>query len=165
MAPWIPLPDLHRAVLAAAHAGLSPWTPAAPFLTEGTPASGSDILSAVTQQFLGYGVVGCLALALAWIVYKGKFVPREQVDALVAAGRADLLRENEQLRADLTKAQEQVAENLRFAKEDLTPILFQFTSATTSLLPILQQVGYLLPILQQAAFRQQSEQPPRRDPQ
>lgn len=140
MAAWFPPLAIHRIFLVAAHAGLSPWTPAVPLLAESNPSSGSDVVGAVAQQFLGYGVVGAVALALAYIVYKGKFVPRDQVDALVTAGRADLLREIERLVAEKEKVEAQLAENLRFARDDLVPILFQFNASTSTLLPILQRV-------------------------
>jgi hypothetical protein len=135
---------MHRIVLVAVHAGLSPWTPAVPFLAEGTPSSGSDVLGAAAQTILGFGVLGVVALALAWIVYKGKFIPQERVDALIEASRADLLREIERLaaditglRAELTKTQDQRDAALKFGTDQLAPLLFEFTGATRSLLPIL----------------------------
>jgi hypothetical protein len=130
---------MHRIVLVAVHAGLSPWTPAVPFLAD-APGSGGDVLGAAAQQVLGYGVTGAVALVLAWIVWKGSFVPQKRVDEMIAASRADLLREIERLVTEKEKVEAQLAENLRFARDDLAPILFQFNASTSSLLPILQRV-------------------------
>lgn len=159
---WLPPLAAHRVILAVVHAGVPPLIPALPFVADG-PSTPDGVIGAAASTVLGFGVLGILALALTYVVWKGSFTPSKRVDELVAAGRVDLLRENEQLREELARAQAQLAENLRFAKEDLTPILFQFTSATTNLLPILQQVAYLLPTMQQMVFRQQAEPPPRRD--
>lgn len=148
MHQWLPMLAAHRIFLAAAHTGLSPWAAAVPLLAADT-TGGADPISAATQTVLGFGVLGVVALALAYITWKGSFVPAKRVDELVVAGRADLLRELEQLRAEKAKVDGQLAEALRFARDDLTPILFQFTSATSSLLPILQQMVY----------RQQAESP------
>jgi hypothetical protein len=110
----------------------------------GAAASGSpsspDVLTAAVQQLLGYGIIGVVALALAWIVYKGAFVPTKRVDELITASRADLLRENEQLRAELAKTQDQRDALQRFIQDQLLPLLGNFTNATSSLLPILQRL-------------------------
>jgi hypothetical protein len=84
MSQWLPPLAIHRFVLAAVHAGLSPWTPAVPFLAD-RPVSGGDVLGAAAQQVLGYGVTGAVALVLAWIVWKGSFVPQKRVDEMIAA--------------------------------------------------------------------------------
>jgi hypothetical protein len=147
MITWLPMLAVHRIALAAVHAGVAPLIPAVPFLADGTPASGSDVLGAAAQTVLGFGVLGVVALALAWITYKGSFVPERRVDALIMAGRADLLRENERLiteitrlQAELAKTQDQRDAALKFGSDQLAPLLFQFTAATTSLLPILQDL-------------------------
>jgi hypothetical protein len=134
---WLPFAAVSRTAAAAVHA--TPWLPAAPFLAaaEGSGTSG-DVITAAVQQVLGYGILGLVALSLAWIVYKGSFVPQKRADEMVAAGRADLLRENEQLRAELGKTQEQRDTAIRFIQDQFLPLLGNFTAATSSLLPILQ---------------------------
>lgn len=135
MAPWLPILTASRITLTA----LGPWPPAAPFLAEG-PAGGSDVLGTAAQTVLGYGVVGAVALVLAWIVYKGKFTPQERVDELVAASRADLLRELESVRADLLKTQEQRDSAMRMATDQLVPLLTSFVATSQSLIPLLQEL-------------------------
>jgi hypothetical protein len=122
---------------AGAHTGT--WIPAAPFLAEGTGSA--DVVTAAVQQILGYGVLGAVALALAWIVYKGAFVPQKRSDEQVTAARADLLRENEQLRADKIRAEEQRDEALKIARDQVVPLLTTFNATVASLLPILQELA------------------------
>jgi hypothetical protein len=140
VAQWLPFPDLHRAALAAVHAGLLPWPPAVPFLADGTPQQGSDVVSVATQTILGYGVLGVLALALAWITWKGSFVPQRRVDDLLAAARADLLRELESVHVELGKTQEQRDAAMKMATEQLVPLLTSFVATSQSLIPLLQEL-------------------------
>lgn len=137
MAEWPPMLAVHRAALAAAH--LAPWPPTLPFLADG-PSSDSSIVSAAVQTILGYGVLGVVALVLAWIVWRGKFLPQERVDQLIAAGRADLLRELDSVRADLLKTQEQRDAAMKMATDQLVPLLTSFVATSQSLIPLLQEL-------------------------
>lgn len=137
MSEWPPMLAAHRITLTAAH--LAPWPQALPFLADGTPPDGS-VVSAAFQTILGYGVLGVVALALAWIVWRGKFVPEERVDQLIAAGRADLLRELDVVRADLLKTQEQRDTAMKMATDQLVPLLTSFVATSQSLIPLLQEL-------------------------
>lgn len=117
-------------------------------LAEDSPPATSapaDLLA----PFLGYGLCGVLVIVLAWVLWKGSFVRSDEAKARIAAAaadadkrvaeaRADLLAENERLRAERDKADRQREELLRFLQEQLMPMMANFTSATTSLLPVLQ---------------------------
>jgi hypothetical protein len=95
-------------------------------------SAASDILSYI----LGYGVLGVVALAMAFRY----LIPRSSHDAAIKAARADLLDELERVRAEKVHAEQQRDEALRVAQTELVPLLSTFTAATTALLPLLQEL-------------------------
>jgi hypothetical protein len=86
----------------------------------------------IVSYILGYGVLGVVALAFAFRY----IVPRGSVDA----ARADLIAELDRVRAEKIHAEEQRDEALRIAQVQLVPLLSSFTTTTSALLPLLQEV-------------------------
>ena len=109
-------------------------------LAAGTPAPNvtpvDAITSSVLSYILSYGVLGVVSLALAFRF----LVPRGAIKQAREEARADLLKEIENLRADKKQAEEQRDEALKVANGQIVPLLVSFTSATQSLLPLLQQL-------------------------
>lgn len=115
-------------------------------------AGGSETpapLDGAVSLVLNYGVLGLVALALVfrWLVPKGA------VEEAREQGRADVIAERDRAIARADKAEERAdkAETdlkaaLRFTAERTAPMLEQFVSATSTLIPILQSlVRYGLP--------------------
>lgn len=105
---------------------------------EGTPVT--DPVATAVSQVLGYGILGVAVIVLGWVLYKGSFIPQQRADALITAGRADLLAENERLRADKQKAEDQRDAALKVAQEQLVPLLTSFVATSQSLIPLLQEL-------------------------
>lgn len=105
---------------------------------------GGEVTGNVVSYIVGYGPLGIVALALAYVLYKGLLVPsKAAAKALaesVALARADLVRENERLIAEKTKAEEQRDEALKIAQTQLVPLLASFTATVSALLPLLQDL-------------------------
>ena len=96
--------------------------------------------SSITDYIIGFGPLGIMALAFGWVLYKGLLVPAARADAEREKARTDLLEENKRLIAEKTRAEEQRDAALHIAQDQLVPLLINFTSATQSLLPLLQQL-------------------------
>jgi hypothetical protein len=104
----------------------------AEFATNVTPIS--TITSDLISYILGYGVLGVVALALAFRF----LVPGKSIDDIRESARADLIEENRRLIARAEKAESQRDEALRIAQDQLIPLLTSFTATTQSLIPLLQ---------------------------
>ena len=104
------------------------------------PNPSTDPVAAAVSQVLGFGILGVAVIILGWVLYRGSFVPEKRVDAMIAAGRADLLREIEAVRQEKRKAEEQRDAALKVAQEHLVPLLTSFVATSQSLLPLLQEL-------------------------
>lgn len=128
--------------------------PAAFTLTATGPATGSDpgsIVSSAVTTVLGFGILGVVVMVLCVLFYlRWRLISPAQEDAIReaarTAGRADLLEqakqqhdEIERLRAECKTLAEQRDEALTFVRQQLMPMLVDFTATTRTLLPILQQ--------------------------
>jgi hypothetical protein len=110
-----------------------PMARLAPFAFVATAVSPvGNVSGDAVSYLLGFGPlgVGVVLFGLGYIV------PR----TAVASARADLIAENQRLVAERDHAAAQRDEALKFAQENLVPLLVQFTAATASLLPILQDL-------------------------
>jgi hypothetical protein len=92
--------------------------------------------SSLVDYVLGYGVLGVAVVLFTLRI----IVPRSAVDEAKAQARADLLDENRRLIEEKRRAEEQRDEALRVARDQMVPLLSQFTAATSSLMPILQEL-------------------------
>lgn len=132
---WVTLSSLHVLPLLAGE------------LPGVAPDSGSPSL--YTYAF-GWGPLGVFALCMGYLLLRRwRFISPAQEDkareSARTEGRADLIADRDRLVAENTRL---LAENrviadqrddaLRIAREQLMPLLVQFTAATQSLLPILQ---------------------------
>jgi hypothetical protein len=90
------------------------------------PASGAELFQVVLGA-LNVGVCGLVA----WLFIAGRLHSDSEVGRLVA--------ERERLVADKAKAEAQRDEALRTAQEKLVPLLTNFVSVTSVLIPLLQQ--------------------------
>lgn len=112
---------------------------AAAAVAAGTPTGTVTPVDAVTgdivSYILSYGVLGVVSLALAFRF----LVPRSAVTEARQQARADLLEERTRILEEKAKAERERDEALRVAR-DLAPMLVSFTSATQSLLPLLQDL-------------------------
>lgn len=112
--------------------------------SEVTPVDSA--VSSITGYILSYGVLGIAALAMGWLWFKGwRLVSPKAEEAAKAAeaaartaARADLIAERDRLLADKREIERERDEALRVARDQLIPLLVNFTSATQSLLPLLQ---------------------------
>jgi hypothetical protein len=117
---------ISRTAAVAIHSGI-PW---AASLAAETPAiSGGEIVQAATTA-LNLGVLGLVF----WLLIQGRLHTDSENDRLAA--------ELDRAVAEKNKAEEQLSEALRFARDELAPLLGQFTNATGALLPVLQQLVY-----------------------
>ena len=102
-------------------------------LSQGPGTSLSPVDSAtssITGYVLGYGPVGVIALALAWLLFRGwrLLPPGEQASIrgeARAEARTDLVAERERLLAEKQAAEEQRDDALRFTRDNVTPLLLQ----------------------------------------
>jgi hypothetical protein len=110
--------------------------------TGGNPVD-TFVSSAVTTV-LGYGLLGILVVVLCVLFYKRwRLISPAQEDRIRDAarkeGRADLLARIERLEADCEQLRDQRDEAQKFVRDQLMPLLVNFTATTQTLLPILQQ--------------------------
>jgi hypothetical protein len=99
----------------------------------------------VVGYILGFGPLGLVALALAWLLFRGyRLVPPgfEGVtrDAARADARADLIAERDRIIAEKHIVEEQRDEAMQVATGQLVPLLVSFTASTQALLPLLQRL-------------------------
>lgn len=101
--------------------------------TDVTPID--SVTTSIASYILGYGVLGIVALAFAFrFIVPGKAVEKAREEA-----RGDLARELERVIREKERAEEQRDDALRTSR-DMIPILVQFTSASSSLIPLLQEI-------------------------
>ena len=105
----------------------------------GTP----DPINSAISQILGFGVLGVVALALAFRF----LVPKGAVDDARKEARGDLLDQIGRLERDVERLErerdgiaQQRDEAQQFTSSQLVPLLVNFTNATSALLPILQDI-------------------------
>jgi hypothetical protein len=110
-------------------------------LLTGGPASSVTPVDAGTSSLvsyiLGFGPLGVFALAMVWLLFRGWHLVSPDVEAGIRRdardqGRADLERENARLITERDEA-------LKTAQA-LVPLLATFTSTTTALIPLLQEL-------------------------
>jgi hypothetical protein len=95
-----------------------------------------SVASDITTYILGFGPLGIgVVLYTLRVIVPGKAVEEAREQA-----RADLVEENRRLIAEKTEAERQRDDAREFATQQLVPLLGQFTAATSSLLPILQEL-------------------------
>jgi hypothetical protein len=117
--------------LSLAPPGTAPWLMAIGSVSPVSSAAG-DIVTYV----LGFGPLGVGVVLYTLRV----IVPGKAIDEAREQARADLLKETERLIAEKAEAERQRDDARQFATEQLVPLLGQFTAATSSLLPILQEL-------------------------
>jgi hypothetical protein len=112
--------------------GTAPWLMA----TGGAVSPLSSVAGDITTYILGFGPLG-----IGVVLYTMRvIVPGKAIDEAREQARADLLEENRRLIAEKAEAERQRDEARRFATDQLVPLLGQFTAATSSLLPVLQEL-------------------------
>lgn len=113
--------------------------------TAGSVNPADQITGDITTYVLGYGVVGIGLLVLAWLYYRGwrLISPAREADmrkAVREEGRADLLKELERVIAEKRDSDERASSASRFMIDQLVPMLTNFTSTTSALVPLLQEL-------------------------
>jgi hypothetical protein len=111
--------------------GAAPW-----LMATGSVSPVSSAASDIVTYILGFGPLGVGVVLYTLRV----IVPGKAVDEARAQARADLMEENKRLIAEKAEAERQRDDARQFAVEQLVPLLGQFTAATASLLPILQEL-------------------------
>lgn len=95
----------------------------------GEPVNSSDPAALIVSKVLGYGLLGVLVIVLAWVLYKGSFIPEKRVAEQLAAARADLLKENERIRAETAHENERIrAETARAVEAGRADLLREITT-------------------------------------
>ncbi len=131
-------------------AAISPVSSAA----GGSETVGSaDLLQLITSA-LNLGLAG----VVFWLFVGGKLHASSEMDRVtadrdrlanekaeavadaVASARADLLKELQRVLAEKAETERELAGSRRFATDQLIPLLGNFTAATGSLLPVLQEL-------------------------
>ena len=108
-----------------------------------TPAD--QATSSITGLILGYGPLGAIALAMAYLIFKGwRLIPPDKEaagrEAARAEARADLLEERARVLSEKTRIEHERDEAQQFATSQLVPLLINFTNATGALIPLLQEL-------------------------
>ena len=111
--------------------GAAPW-----LMAGGSVSPVSSAASDIVTYILGFGPLGVGVVLYTLRV----IVPGKAVDEARAQARADLMEENKRLIAEKAEAERQRDDAREFAVSQLVPLLGQFTAATASLLPILQEL-------------------------
>lgn len=132
---WLPL---------AAH-GLAAG---AAVLAQGPAASLTPVDSAsssVVGYLLGFGPLGIVALAMAWLLYRGwRLVPpgfeASTRDAARADARADLIAERDRILAEKQQVEDQRDDATAIARDQIAPLLTSFVATTSALVPLLQEI-------------------------
>jgi len=121
-----------------------PWPAALAFhLASVTPVDAAT--GSITGYIVGYGPLGIIALAMAWLFFKGwRLIPPAREDQIRGGarddGRADLLKEVERLVAEKAHVEEQRDDALKIAQTQIVPLLVQFNATVAALLPLLQEL-------------------------
>jgi hypothetical protein len=107
----------------------------------GTSVTPIDTASdSITGYILGFGPLGIIALALAWLLFRGwRLVSPEGAATIRAEGRADLIAERDRLLDEKHAAERERDEASKVAR-DLAPLLSSFIASTGALIPILQGI-------------------------
>lgn len=120
-------------------------------VSDGTPSLDAAPGSIVSYA-LQYGVLGVFALAMAGLLFKRwrLISPSEEVrirEESRKEGRADLLAQRERDLAEIARLLalaerlgQQRDEALEVARDQIAPLLSQFTATTGALVPILQEI-------------------------
>lgn len=129
------------------------WLAAALAQGPGTSVSPVDAASSsIVGYVLSYGPVGIVALALGWLLFRGwRLISPSGETAIRGSARADLIAaqdrmirerdaERDRILGEKHEAERQRDEAMRLAQDQLIPLLLSFTSATQSLLPLLQNL-------------------------
>jgi len=108
-----------------------------------TPADSAS--SSVVGYVLGFGPLGIVALAMAWLLYKGwRLVPpgfeSSVRDAARADARADLIAERDRILTEKQAVEDQRDDALTIARDQIAPLLSQFVGTTSALVPLLQEI-------------------------
>lgn len=109
-------------------------------LAGGPPSSVTPVdagSNSIVSYLLSFGPLGVFALAMVWLLFRGWQLVSPAAAAAIRKdareqGRADLERENTRLIAERDEA-------LKTAQA-LVPLLASFTSTTTALIPLLQEL-------------------------
>lgn len=117
-----------------------PWAASlASYVASVTPVD--QATGSVTGYIIGYGPLGIIALAMAWLMFRGWRLTSPGREAEIReSGRADLLKELERSLTDKRQSDEQRDDAMRFAVDQLVPLLTSFTATTTALIPLLQEL-------------------------
>jgi hypothetical protein len=99
----------------------------------------------LTSYIIGYGPLGVAVVVLAALAYKGwrLISPAREAEIRTAVrddARGDLVDQVARLERQVAQLQEQRDEALKFTQSNLVPLLVNFTSATSALIPLLQEV-------------------------
>jgi hypothetical protein len=125
---------LWLAYLASGVPGTAPWLMASDVTPVGTATTD------LTDYVLSYGILGIFVVVGAILLYRGwQIMSPARLTEVRDEARADLLKENERLLAERTALEAQLAEARTFERDQLVPLLGNFTAATSSLLPVLQE--------------------------
>jgi hypothetical protein len=117
-------------------------------LSQGPGTSVSPVDAAttsITGYVLGFGPLGVIALAMAYLIFKGwrLMSPAREAEILSTAraeARADLEKELAREITGKTHAEDQRDEALRIAQTQIAPLLLQFNGTVAALLPLLQEL-------------------------
>ena len=99
--------------------------------------------SSLISYIVSFGAIGVFALLAGWLLLRGwRLVSPAELESIREKardeGRADLLAERERIIGEKHAAEDQRDEAMTVARDNLVPLLANFTSATQALLPILQ---------------------------
>lgn len=120
---------------------MPPWPLITHLAANVTPVD--QATGSLVSYLLGFGPIGIIVLAFAFRF----IVPRSAVEDARKESRGDLIdqiarleRQAEQLQREKKGAETAAAEQMKFAQVQLVPLLINFTTATSALIPLLQEL-------------------------
>lgn len=101
--------------------------------------------SSITGYIVGFGPLGVIALAMAYLMFRGwrLIPPAREAEIRTGArddGRADLLKELDRVLAEKVRIEEERDDALKIAQTQLVPLLISFNATVSALLPLLQEL-------------------------
>ena len=121
------------------------WLPPEAIVLAASVSPVDSASESVVGYVLGFGPLGVIVLALAWLLFRGyRLVPpgfeASTRDAARADARADLIAERDRILTEKQAVEDQRDDALTIARDQVAPLLSSFVGTTSALVPLLQEI-------------------------